>query len=135
MAVTTSTYAAQDSAGMFQAYAIYAPENAARLEAAFREELTRAIRDGFTADELNKAREGYLQQRQLQRAQDGSLASLLANDLFLGRTLAYDTRFEQRITALTPAELNAAMRRYIDPSKVVIVKAGDFAKKAPPAQP
>ncbi len=127
--------AAQDSAGMFQAYAIYAPENAARLEAAFREELTRAIRDGFTADELNKAREGYLQQRQLQRAQDGSLASLLANDLFLGRTLAYDTRFEQRLTALTPAELNAAMRRYIDPSKVVIVKAGDFAKKAPPAQP
>lgn len=127
--------AAQDSAGMFQAYAIYAPENAARLEAAFKEEMTRAVRDGFTAEELNKAREGYLQQRQLQRAQDGSLAFLLANDLFLGRTLAYDTEFERRVAALTPATLNAAMRRYIDPSKITIVKAGDFAKKAPPVQP
>ncbi|HTM32095.1 MAG TPA: pitrilysin family protein, partial [Vicinamibacterales bacterium] len=127
--------APQDSAGMFQAYAIYAPENVARLEAAFREEMTRAIRDGFTADELNKAREGYLQQRQLQRAQDGSLAALLANDLFLGRTLSYDTEFERRVAALTPAALNAAMRRYIDPAKITIVKAGDFAKKAPPPQP
>jgi Predicted Zn-dependent peptidases len=127
--------APQDSAGMFQAYAIYAPENAARLEAAFREEMTRAIRDGFTADELNKAREGYLQQRQLQRAQDGSLAAMLANDLFLGRTLSYDTEFERRVAALTPATLNAAMRRYIDPAKITIVKAGDFAKKAPPPQP
>ena len=120
---------------MFQAYAIYAPENAARLEAAFKEEMVRAVRDGFTADELNKAREGYLQQRQLQRAQDGSLAGMLANYLFLGRTLAFDTQFERRIAALTPAELNAAMRRYIDPSKITIVKAGDFARKAPPAQP
>ena len=127
--------APQDSAGIFQAYAIYAPENAARLEAAFRDEMTRAIRDGFTADELNKAREGYLQQRQLQRAQDGSLAAMLANYLFLGRTLSYDTEFERRVAALTPAELNAAMRRYIDPSKITIVKAGDFAKKAPPPQP
>jgi zinc protease len=126
---------AQDSAGIFQAYAIYAPENVARLEAAFRDEMTRAIRDGFTADELNKAREGYLQQRQLQRAQDGSLAAMLANDLFLGRTLSYDTEFERRVAALTPAELNAAMRRYIDPARITIVKAGDFAKKAPPPQP
>ncbi len=124
-----------DSAGMFQAYAIYAPENAARLEAAFREELTRAVRDGFTADELNKAREGYLQQRQLQRAQDGSLAGMLTNYLFLNRTLTYDVEFERRLAALTPAELNAAVRRYIDPSKITIVKAGDFAKKAPAAQP
>ena len=97
--------------------------------------MTRAIRDGFTADELNKAREGYLQQRQLQRAQDGSLAAMLANYLFLGRTLSYDTEFERRVAALTPAELNAAMRRYIDPAKITIVKAGDFAKKAPPPQP
>ena len=58
-----------------------------------------------------------------------------ANDLFLGRTLAWDAELEKRVAALTPAEIVAAMRRHIDPSKITIIKAGDFAKKAPPVQP
>ena len=40
---------------------------------------------------------------------------------------------EKKIAALTPDQINAAMRRYIDPAKITIVKAGDFAKAATPA--
>jgi zinc protease len=32
---------------------------------------------------------------------------------------------------LTPDEVNAALRKWIDPSKITIVKAGDFAKASP----
>ena len=50
--------------------------------------------------------------------------------LFLGRTLQWDADLEARIKALTPEQINAAMRKYIDPSKITIIKSGDFAKAA-----
>ncbi|MEO8636530.1 MAG: pitrilysin family protein [Gemmatimonadales bacterium] len=123
--------AALDRVGSFTTFAIYAPENATRLEAAFREELDRALHDGFTAEEVQAARDGWLQSQQVTRAQDASLSTLLGNGLFLGRTLTFDKAFEARVAALTPATINAAMQKYIDPAKLVIVKAGDFAKGAP----
>jgi zinc protease len=57
-----------------------------------------------------------------------SLAAALSNQLYLDRTLAYDIEFEKRIAALTPQQLVEAMRKYVDPSKITIVKAGDFTK-------
>ena len=46
----------------------------------------------------------------------------------MNRTLAWDAELDKKIAALTPEEIVAAMRRRIDPSKLTIVKAGDFAK-------
>ncbi|HXI14647.1 MAG TPA: pitrilysin family protein [Thermoanaerobaculia bacterium] len=117
-----------DKNGSFMTFAIYAPENASRLEAAFKEEIARALKDGFTAQEISEAKSGYLQSRQLSRAQDASLARSIAAQLFLDRTLVWDENLEKKIAALTPAAITAAMRRQIDPSKITIVKAGDFAK-------
>ena len=119
---------ALDKSGTFLAFAIYAPENAARLEAAFREEIARALKDGFEAKEVEEARSGWLQSRQVGRAQDAALARLLAQDLYLTRTLAWDADLEKKVQALTPGEIVAALRRHIDSAKITIVKAGDFAK-------
>jgi len=125
-----------DRAGSFTTFAIYAPENAARLEAAFREELDRAVKEGFTPAEVQAARDGWLQSQQVNRAQDASLVGLLGSRLYLDRTLQFDKGFEARVAALTPEAIGAAMRKYIDPSRLVIVKAGDFNKgQQPPAQP
>ena len=118
-----------DRSGQFVTFAIYAPQNADRLEAAFKEEIARMLKDGFTADELNQARSGYLQQRLQSRANDNVLAGALSTQLYLDRTTAYDIELEKRIAALTPQALVDAMRKYIDPSKITIVKAGDFTKK------
>ena len=76
--------------GIFLARAIYAPENAARLEAAFKEEIARALKDGFTDDEVKAAKAGWLQSRQVGRAQDAELAGRLAGLSFLDRTVAWD---------------------------------------------
>ena len=123
-----------DKAGTFLTFAIYAPENAAKLEAAFREEIDRALKDGFTQQEVDEAKKGYLESRKLQRAQDATLARLIANELFSDRTMKWDAQFEEKVAALTLDQVNAALRKWIDPSKITIVKAGDFAKKAA-AQP
>ena len=119
-----------DKNGQFFAQAIYAPQNAAKLEAAIKEEIARALKDGFTADEVTAAKSGYLQFAQLNRAQDASIARKLVQYRFYNRTLAWDAELEKKIAALTPDDIVAAMRRHIDPSKFTIVKAGDFSKAA-----
>jgi zinc protease len=119
---------ALDKSGSFAAQAIYAPQNAAKLEAAFKEELERAIKEGFTAEEIEAAKKGILQAREVSRAQDAELARKLSSYLFLNRTLDWDAELEKKILALTPEQVVTAMRRHIDPAKLTIIKAGDFAK-------
>ncbi len=118
-----------DESGSFNAFAIYAPQNVAKLEAAFKEEIARATTEGFTTEEVEAAKKGYLQSRQVSRAQDGELVGRLGNYLFLNRTLAFDAALDKQLQALTPEQVNAAMRKYITPDRITIIKAGDFAKK------
>ena len=49
----------QDVSGRFTVYAIHAPQNTAKLETVVREELERARKDGFTADEIAAAKSGW----------------------------------------------------------------------------
>lgn len=120
---------AKDKSGSFITFAIYAPENVKRLEAAFKEEIEKVLKDGFTAEELTAAKSGFAQSRQLSRAQDNELTRRLNSYLFIDRTLNYDQELELKVQALTPEQILNAMRKHIDPNKIVIVKAGDFAKK------
>jgi zinc protease len=125
-----------DKNGTFMSYAIYAPQNAEKLEAAFKEEIDKALKEGFTAEELKAAKSGYLQSRQVARSQDASLTNTLTNNLYLNRTMQWDADFEKKIAALTPEQIKAAFNKYIDYNKLVIIKAGDFAKakKGAPAE-
>jgi zinc protease len=118
----------QDPVTSWQAYAIYAPQNMARLEAAFQEELQKALKDGFTQEELEFARNTWLQGEEAQRQEDKEIAGWLNNALFLGRSVLFQAELEAKVKALTLAEVNAALRKYLDPAKLVVVKAGDFAK-------
>jgi zinc protease len=119
-----------DRAGAWQVGGLAAPQNAARLEQAVREEIERLLKDGFTQKELDDARNGFLQERLVARSDDGTLAGGWASLLDAGRTFAYSKQIEDRVRALTPADLNAAARKYIDPGKMTVVVAGDAKKGA-----
>ena len=129
-----SQYAAPpiDDGAAFLAFAIFAPENADKVVASFRDELERALADGFTEEELGIARGGYLDQQQSSRANDGAIAGLLSNSLVLDRPLSFTAEQEAAIEALTAADIVAAMRRHIDPAKLSIIRGGDFANKLVP---
>ena len=118
-----------DKSGNFMTYAIYAPENAQKLEKAFYEEIEKVVNEGFTADELKAAKSGWLQSRSVSRSQDNELSSKLNNYLYYDRTLAFDAEFDKKVEALTAEQVNATMKKFIDPKKISIVKAGDFDKK------
>ena len=106
--------------------AIFAPSNRAKVEAAFKEEIERALKDGFTAKELEEGKTGLINFRRLARAQDGTLANALSRNLDLGRTYAFSAQVDSRLQALTLDQVNAALRKYIDPAQFVLGVAGDF---------
>ncbi|QAZ41001.1 insulinase family protein [Methylibium sp. Pch-M] len=110
----------------WQAQAIFAPQNRAKVEAAFREEVARALQDGFTATELQEAQRGLISARRLSRAQDARLAAGLAGNLRLDRTFAISQQVDDAIAAATLEQVNAALRKYIRPEAFVYGFGGDF---------
>jgi zinc protease len=118
-----------DPAGQFIAVAIFAPENVDAVEAALIEELEKVLDGGFTQEELDGARQGWLEGRQLGRAQDRSLAGELSQNLYFDRTFHFDAELEDRVRGVTLEEVNQAIRDRLDLTKLTIVKAGDFANK------
>jgi zinc protease len=120
----------KDDAGSFSIQAIAAPQNAARLEAAIREELARFVKDGVTEAELKDAVSGLLTQREQSRASDGTIAGMLNSDNFLGRPMQRRAEFDAKLKSLTVEQVNAAIRKFLKPDQLSVFVAGDFANAA-----
>jgi zinc protease len=118
----------RDDDARFMASAICAPQNAPKVEAAFKDELATILSQGFTDAEVDAAKKSWLQSRSVSRAQDGELAGRLQSHRYWNRTMAHDTELEQKVAALTPAAMQAAMKKHLDVAKMTIVRAGDFKK-------
>jgi len=112
----------------FTVVAIANPGNVPKVEAAFKEEVARVLKDGFDAAEVATGKAAYMQERQIQRARDTSLATLLASQAELGRTMQREIDLEKRIVDATPEQLTAAFRKWVDPATLSYFKAGDFKK-------
>jgi zinc protease len=119
---------AKDDAAMFAAFAISSPANAPKVEASFKDELKKALTEGFTAEEVEAAKKSWAQQEQVQRAEDANLAAALSALGYLDRTMKWEADMEAKVMALTPAQIKAAMAKHLDPAKFSFFRAGDFKK-------
>ena len=107
--------------------AIFAPQNQNKVEAAFKEEVAKALKEGFVAQELSEGQRGLLNFRRLSRAQDSTLARALANNLYLNRSFAKAAQVDAELAALTLPQVNAALKKYVKPESFAIAFAGDFS--------
>jgi zinc protease len=119
-----------EPSGSVMVYAMYAPQNLERVKLGVKEELERFVRDGITEQELVDAKKGIMQQRQTSRSQDANLAAAHVVHLNTGRTMAFSADSDAQLQALTLAQVNGAIKKYVDPSKFLHVYAGDFAGAA-----
>ena len=117
-----------DDNARWTVYATFAPENRDKVRAALTEELARAVKDGFTAAEVDTARRALLELRRNARAQDGALTRGLASQAYLDRTWAFAADIDRALEALTADQVNAVLRRYLKPDGFWTAEAGDFAK-------
>lgn len=108
--------------------AIVAPQNLTKAEACAKEEIARAVKDGFTEQEVKEAVKGILDSRAVNRAQDDYLAQSWLQFMEAGKTFAFSKQFEERIAAVTVDSVNAALRRMVVPENVTWILSGDLAK-------
>lgn len=114
--------------GSFLMYAIAAPANIEKVLASIRDEIAKVQREGFTAEELSKAKTAWQQERQVARANDSNVAGAWVSLQHANRTFAFAQSNDDKVKALTLEQVNAAFRKYIDPSKMVFIRAFDEAK-------
>jgi zinc protease len=100
------------------------------VEQAIHEEFVRLLRDGVMADEVERGKQGFLEAQKVRRTTDVALAGWLSDLSYAGRTMTYQAEFEKSIADLTPEQVVSAVRKHLDPEKLVVVTAGDFGTKA-----
>ena len=77
---------------------------------------------------MAEAKKTYLEQRAIGRSQDAGLVRQLARNAQFDWTMAHDADLEAKVAALTTAQFNAVVRKYLDPAAISYFKAGDFKK-------
>ncbi|MCY2966477.1 MAG: pitrilysin family protein [Planctomycetota bacterium] len=115
-----------DENAVFDVFAISNPDNMPKVEKAVIEEIEKLLKDGLTDEELERARQGWLQQQQITRSDDGRMVALLANNIVAGRTMDHYGKQDAKIQALTKEDVVKALRKRIDLKKLFLSTAGDF---------
>ncbi len=110
-------------------YAIYAPENAGKVQTGFSEEIARFIEGGITQEELDSAVKGWVQAQNVSRAKDNELSSVINNNLYYDRDMMFQKNIEEKVKSLTVADVNNVIKKYFKPlDEWTVVNAGDFEK-------
>lgn len=117
-----------DDQAVFTIYAISNPENTEKVAATIIEEIEQLLAAGIKDQEFEKAKESYLTKRQGSRADDRGLAGLLRKNLQADRTMAFFAESDQQMQSLTKDQVEAALKRFVEVDKLVVVTAGDFEK-------
>lgn len=110
-------------------YAFLNPTKRNAVETATKEEISKALKDGFTAEELKSNLVSWLNERKTRLGNDMTLMSLTNTYLQYGIPLDDYDALETKVKALKVEELNTVLRKYLSLDKMTSVYAGDFNKK------
>ncbi len=119
-----------NKASSWGVYAFYNPKFQEKVDEAIKDEISKALASGFTQEELDANKTSWNTGRKTSLGSDGFLSGTLINNLLhLGVPLEDFDALEAKVNALTLAQVNAALRKYISADKLVFLYAGDFEKK------
>jgi zinc protease len=84
-----------------------------------QDELARALKDGFTEQEVARAKDAWLQERKMALRSEQSFAAALAQGLYSGRDYAWLAQYDEKIAKLTAHEVTLALRKYLADAPLV----------------
>lgn len=110
-------------------YAFFNPTKKNAVETATKEEIAKALKDGFTAEELKSNMISWQNERKTRLGVDNTLMDLVNTYLQYGVPLEdYDT-LESKVKTLKVEEVNSVLKKYLSLDKMTSIYAGDFNKK------
>ena len=118
----------QDKSGFWIAYALNAPQNTAKVETALRES-SKSLDRRLHRNRTGGSEKAWLQSAEVDRTQDQGLARVLSNYLSTGRTFNFNKDLEAKVSKLTVAQVNDALRKIIKAENINLIIAGDQAKQ------
>ena len=121
-------FASEVVEGGFMVSSSFAPELLDKGVASARRQLDLWWQKGVTADELDARKQALVGRYQLQLGTTDGMARSLLMTQVRGQELSWLDAYPQKIAALTQDQINTAIRAHLDPAKMVLVKAGTFAK-------
>ncbi|MBF4467737.1 pitrilysin family protein [Flavobacterium sp. LC2016-12] len=110
-------------------YAFLNPTKKSAVETATKEEISKALKDGFTAEELKSNLVSWQNERKTRLGNDDTLMNLVNTYLQYGVPLEDYDDLENKVKALKVEEVNAVLKKYLSLDKMTSVYAGDFNKK------
>jgi zinc protease len=103
------------------------PANVDRAIASIDEEISRLVRGGLTAKELDESRRYLIGSIPRALETNAAIANFLQTEEFFGLGLDYDARLPSLLGAVTLDDANAAARRALDPDRATVVIAGPYS--------
>jgi zinc protease len=120
------------SDGYFGIEGAFAPELLEKGIASTTREFNRWLKEGVTESELKDKKTNLVGSYKVQLATTGGIATQIHNTVLAGLPISYLDEYPKRIEALTLEEVNAAVKKYITPDKMVEVMAGSISKEGKP---
>lgn len=117
--------------GDWRIVANFAPELLAQGLSSTRRELDAWYRDGVSAEEVEREKSNYVGIFRVSLATTGGMAGALLASIQRGYDVSWPDELPRRIAALTPEQVNAAIRKHLQPDRLVLIKAGSVPTSAP----
>lgn len=121
-----------DKSGFFFAGALAAPVSMDKAMNGMVAEIEGMVKGGVGDKEVADAKKSYAKSWESRIADDEFVVAELNQGLFLDRTFAYWKDLNEKVDKLTPGQIDAAAKQFIDPAKLSKVRAGDLAKQKKP---
>jgi zinc protease len=110
--------------GAWRIYATFAPQLLDKGIASTQRELKQWIEGGISAQELDARKTNLVGEYQASLATTHGLATALLLAIERGYAVTWLDDYPKAITALTLDQVNTAIRKHLDPNKMILVRAG-----------
>jgi zinc protease len=110
--------------GVWRIDASFAPALLDKGLASLQRELRAWWQDGVSADEVKARKTDMIGGFQVSLSTTGGMAGMLLRTVERGYPLTWIDEYPKTVDALSAEQVNGAIRRYVDPGKLLIVKAG-----------
>jgi len=110
--------------GSWQVEASFAPALLGKGIESTRREIRHWWQDGVTQAEVDARKQSLIGTFEVSLSTTRGLANALLTAVQRGYDARWLDEYPQRIRALTVGEVNAAIKQYVDPERLVLVEAG-----------
>lgn len=119
----------QNNNSSWMIYAFLNPTKRSDVEHAINDEFAKLVANGITEEELKANKTSWKSERLTNLGNDNYLLSL--SNLYLTYDIPFSDfdKLNQDIEKLTVKQVNAAIKKYLQPSKFTTIYVGDFSKK------